>query len=258
MNSSSKDKALGLDRPIARRDFLNGAAIALGAIGGGKLGIGKVSAETGLAWPQDEVGYYPPGLTGLRGGHPGSFEAAHALRDGDFWKDRGSGGPQDSGEHYDLIIVGAGISGLAAADFYRAVRPKARILILDNHDDFGGHAKRNEFRLAGRLHLINGGTDEIDSPRPYGAVADGLLRSLGVDPEALAKACEQQEVYVPSGSRAASFKAAAQTTSSTGKPLARIGWCWMRHREGPPTRRRGGLSGPHAAVRGCPTRHTAH
>jgi spermidine dehydrogenase len=195
MNSSSKDKALGLDRPIARRDFLNGVAIALGAIGGGELGIGTASAETGFAWPQDEAGYYPPGLTGLRGSHPGSFEAAHALRDGDFWKDRGSGGPQDSGEHYDLIIVGAGISGLAAAHFYRAARPKARILILDNHDDFGGHAKRNEFHLAGRLHLINGGTDEIDSPRPYSAVADGLLRSLGIDPEALAKACERPEIY---------------------------------------------------------------
>jgi spermidine dehydrogenase len=82
MNSLSKDKALGLDRPIARRDFLNGVAIALGAIGGGKLGIGKASAETGLAWPQDEVGYYPPSLTGLRGSHPGSFPTLSVSRTG--------------------------------------------------------------------------------------------------------------------------------------------------------------------------------
>ena len=48
-------------------------------------------------------------------------------------------------EDYDLVVVGAGLSGLAAAHFYREQRPAARILLLDNHDDFGGHAKRNEF-----------------------------------------------------------------------------------------------------------------
>jgi len=224
MNSSSKDKALGLDRPIARRDFLNGVAIAVGAIGGSGLGSEQALAQTGRAWPQDQAGYSPPILTGLRGSHPGSFEAAHALRDGDFWKGEGSETPQDSGERYDLIVVGGGISGLAAAHFYRAARPKARILILDNHDDFGGHAKRNEFHLGGRLHLINGGTDDIESPRPYSAVADGLLRTLGVHPEALAAACDRPNIYPSSASRAASFWAAAQTSSSTAKPSARIGW----------------------------------
>ena len=52
------------------------------------------------------------------------------------------------GEEFDLVVVGGGISGLAAAYFYRQARPNARILILDNHDDFGGHAKRNEFHVA--------------------------------------------------------------------------------------------------------------
>src|SRR5262249_57923710 len=77
------------------------------------------------------------------------------------------------GEIYDLVIVGGGISGLAAAYFYRERKPSARILVLDNHDDFGGHAKRNEFELSGRIELINGGTLGIDSPRPYSVIAAG-------------------------------------------------------------------------------------
>jgi spermidine dehydrogenase len=97
------------------------------------------------AGPQDQPGYYPPLLNGLRGSHPGSFESAHALRDGDFWKNRQT--TVETGERYDLVVVGAGISGLTAAHFYRSARPDAKILILDNHDDFGGHAKRNEFHL---------------------------------------------------------------------------------------------------------------
>jgi spermidine dehydrogenase len=183
------DDALGMNRRIDRRDFLNGVAVAIGALGTGMAG--RAAAAVGVDWPQDRPDYDPPILTGMRGSHPGSFEAAHALRDGD----PRYGEITDTGETYDLVIVGAGISGLAAAWFYRAARPAARILILDNHDDFGGHAKRNEFHLDGRLHLMNGGTLEIDSPRPYSPVADGLLRSLGIEPVALAKACDRDEVY---------------------------------------------------------------
>ena len=187
------DKALGMDRPIDRRDFLNGMAVAVGAIGAG-FGATQAAAQAAASpWPQDQPGYYPPTLTGLRGSHPGSFENAHALRDGDFWASHAA--LTDTGETYDLIVVGGGISGLSAAHFYRAARPNARILILDNHDDFGGHAKRNEFHLDGKLHLMNGGTLEVDSPRPYSPVADGLLKTLGVDPAALSKACDRDELY---------------------------------------------------------------
>ncbi len=187
---SARDKALGLDTSIDRRDFLNGVAVAIGAIGAGLAPPALAAAES---WPQDAPGYYPPLRYGLRGSHAGSFENAHHLKDGDFWA---SGtGLVDTGEAYDLVIVGGGISGLSAAKFYREARPDARILILDNHDDFGGHAKRNEFHLDGKLHLMNGGTLEIDSPRPYSAVADGLLRSLGIEPVALAAACNRDEVY---------------------------------------------------------------
>jgi spermidine dehydrogenase len=109
----------------------------------------------------------------MRGSHEGSFEVAHSERDGDFWKHAGT--PVDTGETYDLIVVGGGISGLAAAYFKRKQDPSARILILDNHDDFGGHAKRNEFHVNGRMLLANGGTVAIESPFPYSPEARGLL-----------------------------------------------------------------------------------
>jgi spermidine dehydrogenase len=191
------DKALGMDRPIDRRDFLNGLAVGIGALGGAiGAGFGATAAAAQAAaspWPQDQTGYYPPVLDGLRGSHAGSFEAAHALRDGDFWANNAA--LTDTNERYDLVIVGGGISGLSAAHFYRASRPDAKILILDNHDDFGGHAKRNEFHLGGKLHLMNGGTLEIDSPRPYSPIADGLLKTLGIDPDALTKACDRDDLY---------------------------------------------------------------
>jgi spermidine dehydrogenase len=174
---------------ITRRDFLNGVPLAVGGAVAGSL----LPESSALAAPQDEPGYYPPALTGLRGSHPGAFEAAHRLRDGDFWAQAGD--IKQTGETYDLVVVGGGISGLAAAHFFRARHPAAQILILDNHDDFGGHAKRNEFALGNRTELMNGGTLLIDSPRPYSAVADGLLKSLGIDPVALNDKCTHGDFY---------------------------------------------------------------
>jgi spermidine dehydrogenase len=177
---SGKSGGLGVGRPITRRDFIDGIAVTAAVVASPGVLVAGDPEQTAAA-PQDRLGYNPPILTGMRGDHPGSFEAAHALRDGRLPKAGVS--PIDTGEHYDLIVVGGGISGLAAAYFYRArAGADARILILDNHDDFGGHAKRNEFGFGGRVQLINGGTLGIDSPRPYSAVAAGLLTSLGIDP----------------------------------------------------------------------------
>jgi spermidine dehydrogenase len=187
----ARDRLLGMDQPITRRDFLNG--IALGATAAVTAAASAPLLAATLPDPaaQDAVGYYPPLLTGMRGSHPGSFEDAHALRDGRTWP-----AATDTGEEYDLIVVGGGISGLAAAHFYRAqTSAKSRILILDNHDDFGGHAKRNEFNLNGHLNLLNGGTLEIDSPRPYGPIASGLLTTLGLDVPKLIKTTQDLEYY---------------------------------------------------------------
>ena len=155
---------------ISRRDFLNGVALTVAA---GLTPAAQIAAEPLR---------YPPALTGLRGQHAGSFETAHAQarEDKRFALDR-----LQVEEHYDLVVVGAGISGLAAAAFFRrAAGPSARILVLDNHDDFGGHAKRNEFTLDGRLVIGYGGSESIDSPKTrYSDVAKGLLRDLGVEVE---------------------------------------------------------------------------
>src|SRR5262249_24761422 len=87
------------------------------------------------------------------------------------------------------------ISGLAAAHFWRAKNPQARILILDNHDDFGGHAKRNEFRSGESMLLANGGTWAIESPFPYSKTARALMDELGIQPAALAAKCYRNNVY---------------------------------------------------------------
>jgi spermidine dehydrogenase len=182
--SSERSRRLGMGNPITRRDFIDGIAVSAALAASGRA-LAAVDPDAAAAAPQDRPGYYPPSLTGMRGSHPGSFEAAHALRDGTYPKSGAR--PIETGEDYDLIVVGGGISGLAASYFYRAkAGAGARILILDNHDDFGGHAKRNEFELDGKIQLINGGTLGIDSPRPYSTAAAGLLNALGIDPVALA------------------------------------------------------------------------
>jgi spermidine dehydrogenase len=181
---SERDQELGMGAKITRRDFLNGVAVTAGA----SLICGIVPPEMWAAVAadleaQNVAGYYPPAKTGLRGSHDGSFEAMHKVRDRVFWTDA----PQavDTGEAYDLVIIGGGISGLAAAHYFRkAAGQKARVLILENHDDFGGHAKRNEFAAGsngGRRLLGFGGTFSIESPAPYSAVSQALIKELGID-----------------------------------------------------------------------------
>lgn len=176
--SDTRDRELGMDRPISRRDFIGGVAVGLGGasfMAGCGPGETPVPPDPGL---ERVAGYYPPSLTGLRGSHDGSFESAHRLKDGGLRLD----GAIDRRETYDLVVVGGGISGLAAAWYFRkAAGPEARILVLDNHDDFGGHAKRNEFTHGGRTWIGYGGTQSIDSPAPYSATAKGLITELGID-----------------------------------------------------------------------------
>ncbi len=169
----NSDRRLGMDRDITRRDFIHdlslaslGLALPLGAL-----------ARSPAGHPKPERGNYPPVRTGMRGSHPGSFEVAHALaRGGKRFAD-----PTDLDEAYDLVVVGAGISGLAAAYYYRKrFGPDARILILDNHDDFGGHAKRNEFHQGGRMRLSWGGTMNLEYPM-FSDDVNALLQELGVD-----------------------------------------------------------------------------
>jgi spermidine dehydrogenase len=177
---------------ITRRDFMNGvamtligsglertqAAAAADATGSPATGPGAPGAGAGAPGAPGAAPAYPPALQGLRGSHVGSFEAAHRLRDGHPFDLSGA----RVEENYDLVVVGAGISGLASAYYYRQRRPNARVLLLDTNDDFGGHAKRNEFTIDGKLVIGYGGTQSIDSPKTrWDKVARDLIKELGID-----------------------------------------------------------------------------
>ena len=178
---------------ITRRDFLDGIALTIGA---------GFAPETVTGSDVPRVGY-PPGLTGLRGQHDGSFEVAHTMPfDGKRY--RVGGLPVE--EEYDCIVVGAGISGLAAAHYYRArFGTDARVLILDNNDEFGGHARRNEFRHGDRLLIGYGGSEALQSPETnFSPTVNALMRELGVDTARFRRYFDQQ-LYPGLGLSRASF-----------------------------------------------------
>ena len=173
-----------MTRRIKRRDFLNGAAIGTGGLllagcNRDPITDEPMSVETPRPFsPPGTSDYYPPTLTGMRGSHEGSYEVAHELA----WRGNKPERYEALNEHYDLIVVGAGMSGLAAARYYQQkMGDDARILILDNHDDFGGHAKRNEFHQDGRMMLSLGGAQNIEALSHYSDAARGLMEDIGID-----------------------------------------------------------------------------
>jgi spermidine dehydrogenase len=192
------DEDLGMGRDISRRDFIHGVGATIGAATVGANLAGKAFAQGAR-----DTGYYPPGLTGLRGSHEGSYEVAHSLRNGTFLESLGA--PIETGETYDLLVVGGGISGLSAAHFYsRDVDPNASILILDPHDDFGGHAKRNEFAIDGKLIVGYGGSQSIDTPSRYYPSAKQLLIDVGIDVDKFNQYFDK-EYYARHGARGRAF-----------------------------------------------------
>jgi spermidine dehydrogenase len=202
MRDEDQDRDLGVERnrrEISRRDFLNGIGIAVGSsLAANSPWLHAFGIPQSPFAPEKDPGYYPPAKTGMRGSHDGSWEVAHELRDSqgsdkvkEWAEPVDDSGPD--GESYDLIIVGAGISGLAAAHLYRKLAGRnSRILILDNHDDFGGHAKRNEFQAGKRLLLGYGGTQSIEAPGNYSKQSIGLLKELGIEVERFQKYYDQK------------------------------------------------------------------
>jgi spermidine dehydrogenase len=173
-------------KSMTRRDFLNGVAIGVGA-----SALLPFASSSVFSQEPATSDVYPPSRTGMRGSHPGSYEVAHKLA----WQGEAPQTFQDTGEEYDLVVVGGGISGLAAATFFQQERGKdQRILVLDNHDDFGGHAKRNEFESQGQMLLGIGGSVFLENPESYSKAARRLLKDIGID---IAKLKQHQDPEYP-------------------------------------------------------------
>ena len=175
-----------MSKQIKRRDFVSGIAIGAGGLllagCADDLPSNLTNEVPSVSLPPLPGSYYPPTLTGMRGSHEGSYEVAHALS----WRGEKPTDYQLLNEHYDLVVVGAGMSGLATAHFYREkIGPEARILILDNHDDFGGHARRNEFHRDGRMMVSLGGAQNIESVTGYSDAATQLMNDIGINEDFL-------------------------------------------------------------------------
>ena len=158
---------------ITRRDFVNGTLMVAGA------SLLPFEGTSQAVMAALEPSYYPPARTGLRGSHPGAYEHAHSRA-----RDRKSdwGPTTQLKEEYDLVVVGGGISGLSAAYFYQKKHGRdKKVLILDNHDDFGGHAKRNEHTIDGNTRIGYGGSQSLVNPYRGGEVFLSLLKDIGID-----------------------------------------------------------------------------
>ncbi len=191
---------------ITRRDFLNGAALAVAA--GATLSPRDLLALEKGALVAAQIGKndYPPVLSGMRGSHEGSYEVAHALA----WRGEKPTRYAKLDEHYDLVVVGGGLSGLAAAYLFRQqAGSDKKVLILDNHDDFGGHAKRNEFHTGGRMLLNPGGSNNLET-MSFSDTVHRVLKEIGVDLEKLGAAVEPGYLLADLDSRVGYFLNAAQ------------------------------------------------
>jgi spermidine dehydrogenase len=159
----SAERDLGLDVPITRRDFLNSTLLASGAA--------LLHAKAPFALQSQGAAWEGPGGVGdyarSHGNMWSTVTTAHQLRDGALGGEASRRKATDTGERYDLIVVGGGMSGLGAAYYFQKLRG-GRVLVLDNQAMVGGEAKRNEFNVDG-VHLIGPqGSNDFGTQLPSG------------------------------------------------------------------------------------------
>jgi spermidine dehydrogenase len=168
------DRALGMDSQITRRDFLGSTLLASGAL----LLEGLTPSQI-LGAKDEWSGYGGVGEYGVSNGNTlDVLTAGHKMRDGAY-----SPLPADTvdtGETYDCVIVGGGISGLAAALFFqRQAGPGKSCLIIENHPIFGGEAKQNEFDVDGKRLVAHQGSAIYLVPYPHSFIAR-FYESIGL------------------------------------------------------------------------------
>lgn len=172
---------------ITRRDYLNGMAFVAAGVAMSGCSPATSTDPTATGVKPLPGNYYPPILNGMRGSQDGSYEVAHELA----WSGVKPTDYLDVDDAYDLIVVGAGISGLAAACLYQQkAGVEKRILILDNHDDFGGHARRNEFQSGEKMILAAGGSGNFQDSYAYSPEVKALISDIGFDLESVRASME--------------------------------------------------------------------
>ncbi|HLW80030.1 MAG TPA: NAD(P)-binding protein, partial [Terriglobia bacterium] len=166
-------KLLGMDARICRRDFLNSTLLASGGV---LLGGAAPLDLLATAAADDWTGYGGVGdYAGSNGDTAEVMNAGHQIRDHAF--DATPAGAVDTGERFDCVVVGGGISGLGAALFFKEQSgkqqggPSLRCLVIDNHPIFGGEAKRNEFMVEGQRLMAPQGSDHFQIPYPHSFTA---------------------------------------------------------------------------------------
>ena len=177
---------------VTRRDFLNSTLIGAGAAllgAGARPGFAAFGGAGELPPPLLGADWYGYGGVGdyaaSHGNTPEALTRAHALRDGLY--DWASPEVTDTGETYDLVIVGGGLTGLSAAHRFRQTRrPGEKALVLDNHPVFGGEAKRNEFLIDGHRILAPQGSNGFSVPEgdhPMAQAGRYFFEELGIPTE---------------------------------------------------------------------------
>ena len=182
--TESGDGGLGMDCGITRRDFLNATLLASGGLLLNSVSPAELLAEQKASQEKSSddswTGYGGVGdYANSNGNTRAVLEAGHQIRDG--FLESPAAGVVETGETYDLVVVGGGISGLAAAlIFQRQAGPGKSCLVLDNHPIFGGEAKRNEFLVDGHRLTAHQGSALFQVNYPHSFI-ERFYQSIGLE-----------------------------------------------------------------------------